>query len=746
MSVAGDSPTHHLLNLKISDTTFESNEATWGGAVYVQGEGSLTLENVTFSKNSGRYGSAMMIYGNKPNEEHLAEAKTATVIAKNVDFIGNTTKGAGAGAALWLYTKTNYTQTEGSFVNNSVSGTGSILGNVFVKGATAVFNDVLFEGNTAESSDGIAAGGAVYVDIVSNNTAGGVHQDGSVTFNITKDMTYSGNNVAGKDEPTDTYGYLTATAGGFLFLDRGTSATFNIDDATLTIGQEDASGHMDSIASAYPQTSGDTVASIIKTGSGTLTINSDLNRYYGTLAVKNGRMEVNKTWSIRGDVTVDGGTLALTDFNFNKMPDPHQMVGSITVNKGGTLETSSDQVFTKALGDGTASSAEDLKSEKLVLNEGTLALTDSIYNLAYAKTAGSLFSNGKVLMLGDLIESDQKKNEVSVEEIAGIGNVTLAEATVKSDKDVQIGGTKPTGDAVEYSSTGFGAADFDLGAANAITVAGGETLTLLGRGEDGAIVRTTGTDPVEVVVQTQSTLELGGVGAQGGTLTGKAEVQEGGTLLIHGNGKYTVQKVEGSGLIAVGSNEHAGNAVIKNLSDFTGLIFVDPEWKDGANPVSAASHLVLEEALPLGSYLVSARNSMSIIGGTVKESDDAFNAIARAASLSWKDDVTAAVFTKNQITFKIVMAVLCSATLYHERQGGLSMRSVCNDLGSSDIAAAAGNRRELSADFGRDGGVRRGDVGPGWTLAGPPSRQLSPPKQSEAHPPPGRSNKPSPHA
>lgn len=67
-------------------------------------------------------------------------------------------------------------------------------------------------------------------------------------------MTYSGNNVTGKDDPADTYGYMTATAGGFLLLDRGTSAEFAVDDgATLTIGEEGSTGNMDSIASAYPE-------------------------------------------------------------------------------------------------------------------------------------------------------------------------------------------------------------------------------------------------------------------------------------------------------------------------------------------------------------------------------------------------------------------------------------------------------------------------------------------------------------
>lgn len=286
---------HLVLNLDLDNVTFKNNISDrWGGAMFVEGEGSLTMKDVTFEGNKGVYGSALAVYGNKPYESSLDKVNTVEVTATNVNYLNNVSKGKEAGAALYLYTKTRYNQTGGSFVGNKTTGSSSLLGAVFVKGAEAVFKDVLFQNNTVESSDGIAAGGAVYVDIVSNSTAGVV--GGSVKFIATKDMIYSGNNVTGKDDPADTYGYMTATAGGFLLLDRGTSAEFAVDDgATLTIGEEGSTGHMDSIASAYPKAADQTAASIKKTGSGTLVINSDMNRYYGTVDVQAGRMEVNTT-------------------------------------------------------------------------------------------------------------------------------------------------------------------------------------------------------------------------------------------------------------------------------------------------------------------------------------------------------------------------------------------------------------------------------------------------------------------
>ena len=244
---------HYILNLDLDNVTFKNNiSESWGGAMFVQGEGSLTMKDVTFEGNQGVYGSALAVYGNKPYESSLEKVNTVEVTATNVHYLNNVSKGKEAGAALYLYTKTRYNQTGGSFVGNKTTGSSNLLGAVFVKGADAVFTDVLFQNNTVESSDGIAAGGAVYVDIVKNGDAGVV--GGSVKFVATKDMTYSGNNVTGKDDPADTYGYMTATAGGFLLLDRGTSTEFAVDDgATLTIGEEGSTGNMDSIASAYPE-------------------------------------------------------------------------------------------------------------------------------------------------------------------------------------------------------------------------------------------------------------------------------------------------------------------------------------------------------------------------------------------------------------------------------------------------------------------------------------------------------------
>ena len=702
---------HLILNLDLDNVTFKNNTSDrWGGAMFVEGEGSLKMKDVTFEGNQGVYGSALVVNGNKPNETVLNNVETATVTATNVNYLNNVSKGYGA--ALWLYTKTQYNQTGGSFVGNKTTGSRDLLGAVFVKGAEAVFKDVLFQNNTVESSDGIAAGGAVYVDIVSNSTAGVV--GGSVKFIATKDMIYSGNNVTGKDDPADTYGYMTATAGGFLLLDRGTSAEFAVDDgATLTIGEEGSTGHMDSIASAYPKAADQTAASIKKTGSGTLVINSDMNRYYGTVDVQAGRMEVNTTWSLREAATITGGTLALKDFNFDKMPDPLSTVGSITVQSGGTLETASAQLFKNGLGDGSVTDAGDAKyADKITVKEGgTIALNDAVYNLDYASSLGTKYTNAKYVLLGQLSDASKddltQQDKVTLDDVAMVGeNIVLNEVKITSeDKNVQIGGTQSNDYA--YREESLAVASFDLGTANQVLIDGGKTLTLTGEGAGSELLKTSGTDKVGVTVKANSTLLLGGTDyAKGGTLAGTVTVESNGTLTATGGETFTVDAIDGAGTVLVGEDKTAGKLTITQLAEnFTGTIFVDPAWKDDEtlNVIGNASHLEISKVdTAITGTLAAGRNSLITLGADAAEAASAFEAIASVQGLSWGEkNVTAALYlgAPIEVAGKIVVdgsltdatSVASTypddATIYVANQGILI---VSQSQGSSDTSMIAG--------------------------------------------------------
>lgn len=219
---------------------------------------------------------------------------------------------------------TAVTITDSSFKNNTISAKyGVSAGGIMNKGMTIDLNNVEFSGNKI-SSGGYSNGGAIYADAAKNDDVG--VKEGILNFNVTKDMIYSGNTVEGKaDTWTDTYGAVAApVSGGFLYLDRNSTANFNISDgATLTIGAEDASGHMDSIASslAIDEASKVKSSTLVKKGGGTLTVNSQLNDFYGHVAVQEGTMNVTKDWDVKNDISVSGGTLNLANASLVKVPD-----------------------------------------------------------------------------------------------------------------------------------------------------------------------------------------------------------------------------------------------------------------------------------------------------------------------------------------------------------------------------------------------------------------------------------------
>ncbi len=632
------------------------------GAVFFIGDAhsSLTLHGSTFANNSvvdsdDVYGGVIYSYGSPLNIE-------------DATFTGNSVHSTGA----------NVNQ-------NGLVQTGSGGGAVMIKGSPdTVFKDTLFTNNSAISlktegtTGGYAIGGAISVDYSTGN-ATDVERDSDVTFKITKNLTYFGNTVSSDStaESFDTYGYhlTSATAGGFLFLDRGSDAVFDIDEgATLTIGQGVTTDDTDSIASSIPNTgtknNDGKHASITKVGAGNLVINSSLNKYYGTVDVEAGRLSVNSDWNIKNTATVDSGAqLALASFSIadaassgNQNVNGEAIGGKLVIS--GTLETSSAQVFTKSLdAEATVTDAEALKytADQVTFNEGaTLGITDAQYNLAYAQSAGDLLANAKVVMLGDLV--GEVDNTVTLEEIENVGaNVELNEVTVDAeDKNVQIGGVPSTDVAYREESLSVGA--IDLGEANTVTVTGGKELSLAGNGAE--IISTSGKQPVNVNVEENSSLNLGGQYAKGGQISGKVTTALNSTVNVTGNQDFVIDTISGSGTVNVGSDNVAGNLTVNSLEGMTGIIFVDPAWKEGTNNIADASYFGYtgNETLTVG--LVSGRNAVVGFGGTKADATSAFEKIASVNDLSWgPDGITSAFYTATTVDLGTTGGVLVDGSL-----------------------------------------------------------------------------------
>lgn len=381
-------------------------------------------------------------------DTEFVDSKPAMEYTTNVEK--NNNSGVGAVGRYYLYTngwdavtapdrpKTEVTFSHMNFTNNTVTNTGtsaktdSTSGGaaVFIKGADVTFNDVGFTGNTVTSKIGeqgaLSNGGAVFVDSTRNNH----NYEASVTFNVSKDMAYTGNKVIGDSKYSDTYGGIATTSGGFLYMDRGTTANFNIDEgATLTIGKEGKNDdNTDSIASSIKK-DGQTYLenAIYKNGKGTLTVNGQMKDYHGDLYVKVGTMNINQ--SLAGDANIsvsDGATLNLKKVELSCQSGTLSVVdtdgstktvllpeknGSLVAEAGSNVTAETITLKDKSsmkVDTGATVTADSVAVNGTLSNAGTVEATDSI------TVDGGLFKNTGTLKTGTLTISGHASDQSTI--------------------------------------------------------------------------------------------------------------------------------------------------------------------------------------------------------------------------------------------------------------------------------------------------------------------------------------------
>ena len=312
-------------DLTIKDSTFDSNKsAGHGGAVYLAGEVpttdtnlTLTLDNATFQNNQAgtpESSTAAAVTGNGGAIAFNGDA----VIKGTASFINNSATANGGAIGTVSDNQDASISLEDSLFQGNHAATG---GAVYLQGQTATFTDTTFTGNT---SDGW--GGAVRMN------------GGDVTFAVTegKNIAYTGNASTDAEDAANVR--YEGHTGGFLYLQAGADATFNIGkDATLTIGTVGAD--TDSIVSLN-QNDGTVIT---KTGEGNLVVNSDMSGFVGTLTVYQGKMTVASSignYDINAQIAAnnakDGGEATFTDGTQTKLEargeDAVLEIGDLVIN------------------------------------------------------------------------------------------------------------------------------------------------------------------------------------------------------------------------------------------------------------------------------------------------------------------------------------------------------------------------------------------------------------------------------
>lgn len=243
----------------------------------------------------------------------------------------------------------------------------------------------------------------------------------------------------------------------------------------------------------------------------------------------------NGELTVAGNSTLQAETLILSDS------------ASLNIEKG-TLQTSSAQLFIDGLGNnGLNTSATNLNTtgQRVFFENGTLALSDALFNLDYVKSVNGLVGDAELIMLGNVVSADGTGPAGSVDfDTAGaVGeNTVLAGVTVKSDKsDVVIGD-----DGVDGSKNSIAVKNLELTTTESnkasVCVTGQKTLTLTGdaTGKENTSLVSAGEDASVSVDVDNGTLQLGHASLSGATGSLNAAVNlDNGNLQIAG-GKYSV--------------------------------------------------------------------------------------------------------------------------------------------------------------------------------------------------------------
>ena len=641
---------------------------------------SSAITNTKFEKNTGAIWFGGHIAKNKTDATNFA---ASDITLTNVDFVNNTA--TGSGGAVYAYGKANAHMTGGSFDGNSVTETqenGQAHGGAMVvKSGTWTFENVAFNNNVAKATgdQAIATGGAILVDITTGIQEHGSNSVGKVIFDISKDMTYSGNRVESESSnPGNTYKWYAYTSGGFLFLDRASEGTFKIaEGSTLTLGLADSTGEDDSIASALPNSNKQDPAysTLTKTGAGTVQQNSSMDNYYGIFNVEEGTWNMAKTWKSRAHTTVSGGTLNLAkglilDNLQSTIASTYYQAGQLTI-KSGTVQTTTLTI------QNSAQATEPSDKASLTLSGGNLIVTDAlkvsdgsfemtggmlttgIANVFTNETANGSLSGVTALQTGLTITGGTLNFTDSGEYAYGLLSqmakaVNDEDVTYKFENAVLKVESTDITDGKLAVTENFTTDAIDIQDAD-VEVDVQANLTLTGTATAAADTQKLVGEAASIVVAADKTLTAGSSEQE----IFAAELPK---VTLAGTSRFNVLGIDlnvaelaGSGTTSVGDSTAAGRLTVEKLSG-TGVIFVDPAWSDTEelNVVGNASHLAISTINDdkLQAKLIAGQNALIALNASSAAAEDAFARLAaQNEDLVWgPEGITAALYLGKSLT------------------------------------------------------------------------------------------------
>ncbi|WP_213131803.1 autotransporter outer membrane beta-barrel domain-containing protein [Citrobacter sp. FP75] len=526
---------------------------------------------------------------------------------------------------------------------------------------------------------GIFTGGSDSVDITASESTlygsvqAGLSQD--VSIELTKQTTLTGNIITG-----DGVSNVSVNNNSKVLGDINVSQS---SEALVSLGDNVATGNVNKII-------GNKVDSTLQLGEeatefdGRKFVDFTALDVQGKSSIINGLNDVNvgPTLKLTGnhiiaDVNLAGhGQLTVAD-KTTLQADNLSLGGdsSLTINKG-TLQTSSAQLFTDGLGShGLTAAATGLNAtgKKVTFSDGTLALSDALFNFNYVKSVNGLVDNAELIMLGNMVSSDgtDPTGIVDFGTAGSVGeNTLLAGVTVESTKsEIVIGGDKPsTGQ--DGSINSIGVKNIVLAASESntasVTVKGYKTLTLTGdaTGKESTNLISAGEGANISVNVTEGTLQLGHTSLSGATgslnagvnldkgnlqvaggkynVTGDIAASNGSTINIADSAALQAAKIEMTDTnmqvngtlqtasltantgttINVGTTEDkgaAGHLLAENVNLNGASLFLDPQWNADSTIAQASKAALQFIGDSIDGKLTAGQNALLVLGEATTE-------------------------------------------------------------------------------------------------------------------------------
>ena len=390
----------------------------------------------------------------------------------------------------------------------------------------------------------------------------------------------------------------------------------------------------------------------------------------GQKEVVDGNFYFNKT------LTITGGTVVTDTIKTNVATD-------LTLN-GGTLQTASNQVFKLNKGDALiADAAENVKvtvaeDQKLGMNitatGGTLALTDAgVYtNASLDAMSGALAGSSTTLTFLNSTLALQEGEEATLKD-----NIVQAKEQVSTTVTANESGTAT----LEVKNSGAQSLVVKTEGEEATPVTEvrlsggrteGNTLTLVGAGEQVNLVQDADGNAVDVRVVDRLTLQLGVDEANVAPTAGQLD-----KVVIAGRAQMKVNNIEAKigqlvlnnndAVVQIGSANNRGDLTVDSLDiGENSTVFLDPVWQNG-DDISDASHLAAVEATIAGNLVVGSNSLVAIGSSSTDAAVTAFDKIASVnpeLSLSWgEDSVTAALYVADTLTPEATGKVVVDGSL-----------------------------------------------------------------------------------